>query len=287
MSKFFDQTFKTRDVPVPVEEVKQPEVEAQPAAEEQVGVTTPPKVAPSETREVPLAKRRRLETPVAALLRVQFQGSDSLEQVQESYRALRTRLLRLRSTQGLRLILVTSAVPGEGKTLTSFNLALCCAQLNDMRVLLVDTDIRTHGLTRLLDSTASPGLSEVIAGTCKPEEAVLATDLPNLHVVTGGTPTLPPAELLANRKFQEFLGWATEKFKLILLDAPPILNFADVEIISAACDGVLMVVRAHKTRRDILQKSANQLDPKKLLGVVYNGAEGAHSHYTYAYQEPV
>ena len=72
----------------------------------------------------------------------------------------------------------------------------------------------------------------------------------------------------------------------MLFDAPPVLNLADVEIVTTGCDGVLMVVRAQKTRRDVLQKSAAQIDAKKLLGVVYNGAEGAHHHYTYAYQDP-
>ncbi len=277
MSKFFDQTVRSREVAAPVEEAKQPE------AQKRSEAVSVPK-APSAELGVSRADGcRRIETPLASLLQAQFQGSDSLEPVQESYRALRTRLLRLRSAQGLRSIVITSAVQGEGKTLTSLNLAMCCAQLNDMRVLLVDSDIRSRGLTRLIGSPVGPGLSEILAGTCAPEEAVLSTDLPNLHVLTGGIPAVPPAELLASRRFQEFLGWCTETFKLVILDAPPVLNLADVEIISASCDGLLMVVRAQKTRRDVLQKSAGQLDPKKLLGVVYNAAEGAHHHYNYAY----
>jgi len=275
MSKFFDQTVRSRDVATPVEETKQPEAPKRPE-------TMPvPKTASADLGGSRLGDCRRVETPLASLLQARFQGSDSLEPVQESYRALRTRLLRLRSAQGLRSIVITSAVQGEGKTLTSLNVAMCCAQLNDMRVLLVDSDIRSQGLTRLIGSPAGPGLSEILAGTCAPEKAVLSTDLPNLHVVTSGIPTVPPAELLAGRRFQEFLGWCTETFKLVILDAPPVLNLADVEIITASCDGVLMVVRAQRTRRDVLQKSAGQIDSKKLLGVVYNAAEGVHHHYTY------
>lgn len=278
MSKFFDQTVRSRDMAAPFEEVKQPEAHKGPE------VVPAPNTTSAELEVAVLDDCRRVETPLSSILQSQFPGSDSLEPVQDAYRALRTRLLRLRSAQGLRSMVITSAVQGEGKTLTSLNLAMCCAQLHDMRVLLVDTDIRSHGLTRLIGSPPGPGLSEVLAGTCAPENAILSTDLPNLHVMTGGTPTMPPVELLASHRFQEFVGWSTETFKLVLFDAPPVLNLADVEIITAGCDGVLMVVRAQKTRREVLQKSAGQIDAKKLLGVVYNAAEGAHHHYTYAYQ---
>ena len=277
MSKFFDQTVRSRDVAAPFEEAKQPDVYKRPEV-------VPTKAATAEIEPSVLDECRKLDTPLVSLLQSRFQGSASLEPVQEAYRALRTRLLRLRSAQGLRSIVVTSAVQGEGKTMTSLNLAMCCSQLHDMRVLLVDTDIRSHGLTRVIGSPEGPGLSEVLAGTCAPEKAILATDLPNLHILPGGTPSMPPAELLASKRFQEFISWATENFRLVLLDAPPVLNLADVEIITAACDGVLVVVRAQQTRRDVLQKSASHIDQKKLLGVVYNAAEGTHHKYTYAYQ---
>jgi capsular exopolysaccharide synthesis family protein len=279
MSKFFDQSVRFREVATPFEEVSQREPQERP----EVVPAVQPAAVVIETS--PLDECRKLEIPLSSLLQSKFQGSDSLEPVQESYRALRTRLLRMRSAQGLRSIVIASAVQGEGKTMTSLNLAMCCAQLHDMRVLLVDTDIRSHGLTRLIGMPEGPGLSEVLAGTCTAEKAILSTDLPNLHILPGGMPTIPPAELLASRRFQEFVEWSAENFKLVLFDAPPVLNLADVEIVTAGCDGVLMVVRAQKTRRDVLQKSAGQLDAKKLLGVVYNGAEGAHHHYTYAYQE--
>jgi capsular exopolysaccharide synthesis family protein len=277
MSKFFDQSVKSREVVTPLEETRQVEVPKRPE------VVTLPKSPAAELGSSRLDGCRKVGLPLAEIMQAQFKGNESLEAVQESYRALRTRLLRLRSAQGLRSIAITSAVQGEGKTLTSLNLAMCCAQLHDMRVLLVDSDIRSKGLTRLIGWPSGPGLSDVLAGTSEPEKAILTTDLPNLHVLASGNPEIPPAELLASQRFQEFVGWCSETFKLVIFDSPPILNLTDAELITAACDGALMVVRAQQTRRDVLQKSANQLDPKKLLGIVYNAAEGAHDRYKYAH----
>jgi protein-tyrosine kinase len=278
MSKFFDETLKARNVRVPLESLKIASIPE--LAEISPGT---PRIVAQDVGNVRLEQCGKIEIPLSEIFRAQFRGSDTLEAAAESYRALRTRLLRLLSAQGLRSIVVTSAVQGEGKTLTSLNLALCCAQLRDMRILLIDGDIRSYGLTRLIGSPNVSGLSEVLAGKCEPEKAVLATDLPNLYVLPAGTPSMPPPELFASRRWQELVGWCSESFKLVLVDSPPVLNLADVELITAACDGVLMVVRAQQTRRDALRKSASQIDAKKLLGVVYNATvEGSRHRYRYA-----
>lgn len=282
MSKYFDQSVRARVGPAPIVEADPPDVRNQQAV-----LAVPPALAVAETKASPLSACGALEFRISDLLKTQFTGSSSLEQVQESYRVLRTRLLRLKPSRELRSIVVTSSVQGEGKTLTSLNLAVCCARLHDLSVLLVDSDIRSQGLTRLIGSPAAPGLSEVLAKTCRPEQAIMSADVPNLHLLTGGTPTIPPAELLASDRFQEFIAWCNRSFKLVILDSPPILNLPDVEVMTAACDGALMVVRAQKTPRDVLQKSSNQIDRKKLLGIVYNAAEGAHHYYTYSHKSAV
>jgi capsular exopolysaccharide synthesis family protein len=181
---------------------------------------------------------------------------------------------------------VTSASQGEGKTFTSLNLASSCAQLHDTRVLLIDGDIRGQGLSRRLECPPGPGLSEVLSAKCDPEAAILTTDMPNLCVLPAGAAVVPSAELFAGKAWQEFLEWCEESFKLIVIDSPPVLNLADVELMTAACDGVLMVVRALQTKRDVLQKTANQIEPKKLLGVVYNAAESHANKYPYQAYQP-
>jgi len=199
----------------------------------------------------------------------------------ESYRALRTRLMRMQSGNGLRSVVITSAVQGDGKTLTSANLALCFAQLSGFRTLLVDADLRTKGLSKLLGASGRIGLGDILAGKTEYEEAVWATELPNLYVAAAGNTNSSPPELLAGSRFKEFIGWAGESFKLIIVDSPPLLTIADCELITAACDGVLMVVRALHTPREFLGSAAARLDTKKLLGVVYNAADHERKYGVY------
>ncbi|OLC29766.1 MAG: hypothetical protein AUH66_00055 [Acidobacteria bacterium 13_1_40CM_4_57_6] len=202
----------------------------------------------------------------------------------EAYRGLRTRLMRAQAKTGLKSIVVTSSLPGEGKTLTTMNLGLCYAQLPQQRVLVIDADLRTCGLTSMLDHPSTPGLAEVLAGEVTPDEAIVATNQKNLFVLPAGTVLSSPPELFTGTHWQEFIARCSELFKVILIDTPPILPLADFELISAACDGVLMVVRAHHGQRETLQKTARALDPKKLLGLVFNATDVSRKdYYGYGY----
>jgi capsular exopolysaccharide synthesis family protein len=201
----------------------------------------------------------------------------------EAYRGLRTRLMRSQAKAGLKSIAITSSLPGEGKTLTTMNLGLCYAQLPQQRVLVIDADLRTCGLTSMLDHPSTPGLAEVLAGEVTPDEAIVSTNQKNLFVLPAGNVSSPP-ELFTGSHWQEFLAHCSEMFKLVLIDTPPILPLADFELISAACDGVLMVVRAHHGQRETLQKTAGAVDPKKLLGLVFNATDVSRKdYYGYGY----
>jgi capsular exopolysaccharide synthesis family protein len=191
----------------------------------------------------------------------------------EAYRSLRTRLLRIHHSQRVRSVVITSSIADEGKTLTLMNLALCCAQLPNLRILLVDGDMRTAGLTRLLGNPPGPGLAQVLAGEINHDEAIVSTNLPNLHAMPAGRPSRPPGELFAGPRWMEFLEWSSECFTLVLVDSPPVLSLADFELIAAACDGVLIVVRALTTPRELLKEAARQIEKRKLLGAIFNGVE--------------
>ena len=243
------------------------------------GPVSDPQVA--DTR-LNLCRQVTLGNDTAA--RLILRQDDSSQAALEAYRGLRTRLMRAQAKSGLRSIAITSSLPHEGKTLTTMNLGLCYAQLAQQRVLVIDGDLRTCGLTSMLDHSKAPGLADVLAGDVTPDEAIVATNHKNLFVLPAGTVASPPPELFSGPRWQEFLGVCNEMFKVILIDTPPILPLADFELISAACDGIVMVVRAHYGQRETLQKTASTLDPKKLLGVVFNATDvGAKNYYGYGY----
>jgi capsular exopolysaccharide synthesis family protein len=277
MSKFFNQTLRLRSAVLPADGFTLTEL---PDSNESDTVDS---TTEQRSGDVRLEQCRKMVVPIDKLLQDQFEGSHGLESAEESYRALRTRLLRLRADREMRSIVITSSIQGEGKTHTSVNLAQFCAQLHDMRVLLIDGDIRSSGMTRRLNLPPTPGLGEVLAGNCETEQAIIATDNPNLYLLSAGTSTVAPAELFAGQRWQELIKWCNESFQLVLIDSAPVLNLADVELMTAACDGVLMVVRALHTKRELLQKSAAQIDSKKLVGLVYNAMDG-NSFHRYPYR---
>lgn len=198
-------------------------------------------------------------------------GGSSVAAATEAYKSLRNRLMNLQANRGIRSVAVTSAAQSDGKTLTTFNLACCVAQLNDASVLLVDADLRTRALTKLIGRMPAVGLANVLTGTASYAEAMVRTDMPNLCVVGAGTSDESPAELFATDRWKQFMRWASESFKLVLVDSLPVGIVVDFDVTAAECDGVLVVVRALKTPREALQEALDHLDPKKMLGVVWNG----------------
>lgn len=241
-------------------------------------------VAVAESAELRLAKCRKTgltPPPDLPLLTNTYVASTS---AMESYRILRTRLMRAQATQGLRTLIFSSAASNEGKTLTTLNLALAYIALKDQRVLLVDGDFRTRSMSKFFVPSSAPCLSDALLGDVEFADVILATDKPNLFFVSPCSDPAPP-ELYASKRWKEFLEWCGECFKVILVDAPPIFPLSDFHLMSAACDGIVLVVREQRTNRDILQKATAQIDSKKLVGIVYNAtqSENRHSKYGKAY----
>ena len=265
MSKLFDQIRKTRGELQPASPQMERVLEAtQLAASAEQG---PANGAPW------IENCRKIHLPKDTKAAVLFQSQNGTAAAAEAYRGLRTRVMRLQSTQGIQSIVLSSSLPGEGKTVTALNLGLCCAQLHEMKVLVVDADLRTRGMTKLLGYPAVPGLAEVLAGKADHESAILSTDIPNLYFLGAGESTSSSPELFAGSRWKDLIAACARSFRLVLVDTPPILSLSDFELISHACDGVLLVVRALRTPRAGLRSAAAQIDSRKLLGVVYNGTQ--------------
>ena len=201
----------------------------------------------------------------------------------ENYKAIRTALLLSAADRPPQKILVTSAQPEEGKTVTAINLATAIAQ-SDYSVLLVDADLRKPRLYKALGLPNSKGLSTYLAGASD-MNIIQAGPLPNLSIITSGPIPPNPSELLSSNRLHEMLRELGEKYDIIIFDAPPLLSVADSLILSKMLDGTLVIARAGKTSYDDVRKSLKSLTDlnARVLGVVINALDAKRNDYYYRY----
>jgi protein-tyrosine kinase len=199
----------------------------------------------------------------------------------EQYRLLRTRLEGGELGRRTRLMLITSARIGDGKTTTSANLALTMAQEFQQRVLLVDGDLRRPAIHRLFGIAETPGLSDVLMGGASIDDALVTVRDHRLTVLPSGIIPMHPAELLGSATMRRVLDMLRTRFDRILIDMPPIAPLADVTIASAVADGVLMIVRAGVTPKPAIERALSGLDLSKVLGLVLNDAGQSSTAYRY------
>jgi protein-tyrosine kinase len=225
-----------------------------------------------------IATKINIPTNNERLLR--FRGHSRSHPNIEAHKRLRARVLTLSGSRSLSSIGISSAVAGEGKTLTAANLGICLAELG-VPVLLVDADLRTRGLSKLLGASKNGGLFEVLDKTANREESVAQTSVPHLFVLPAGNVTCSPSELFAGPEWGQFLEWTRQHFMMTIVDCPPVLPVADTELLLPRCDGVIMVAREGVTDPELMVKANNQFE-KKLVGVVLNGAElDSHPYHGY------
>jgi capsular exopolysaccharide synthesis family protein len=191
----------------------------------------------------------------------------------EAFRTLRTNLQFADVDNPPRLIVMTSALPSEGKTTTACNLALTLA-LSGARVVLVDGDLRKPAVGTLLGIDSGAGLTNVLAGQHALADVILSVQRGTLAVLPSG-PTPPnPSELLGSQHMASLLETLAEQYDVVVIDAPPLLPVTDAAVLSALADGALLVVRHGKTRRDEAERALKALAAvnAKLLGTVLNCA---------------
>jgi capsular exopolysaccharide synthesis family protein len=209
-------------------------------------------------------------------------------QMSEAFRALRTALLLSQADHPPQVILVTSALPREGKTTAAANLAVTLAQLGD-RTLLIDADLRKPGVGRLLNMTDGKyaGLSSYLAGVSSLDLVTVPHSvIPNLVAIPTGPLPPNPADLLSSHKLADALQQLRSQYKFIVIDSPPIMAATDAVILSVLADGVLLVVRSGETPKEAFTRARDLLNSVKcnLLGVVLNAVDSSAPDYYYSYR---
>ncbi len=209
-------------------------------------------------------------------------------QVSEAFRALRTSLLLSQADHPPQVILVTSALPREGKTTAAVNLAVTLAQLGD-RTLILDSDLRKPGVRRVLGLTVGreSGLSSYLAGVSSLDEVCFPhPQIENLVALPTGPIPPSPADLLSSHRMRDAISYLRQKYKFIVIDSPPIMAATDAVILSALTDGVLLVVRSGTTPKEAFTRTRDLLHAVKcrLLGVVLNAVDSSAPDYYYSYR---
>jgi polysaccharide biosynthesis transport protein len=209
-------------------------------------------------------------------------------QISEAFRALRTALLLSQAEHPPQVILVTSALPREGKTTAAANLAVTLAQLGD-RTVLVDGDLRKPGVSRVLSLTDEKyaGLSSYLAGVSNLDLVTIHHPaIENLSAIPTGPLPPNPADLLSSHRMKEAIAELRKRYKFIVIDTPPILAVTDAVILSVQADGVLLVVRSGKTSKEAFMRTRDLLASVKsrVLGVVLNAVDSSSPDYHYSYR---
>jgi polysaccharide biosynthesis transport protein len=207
-------------------------------------------------------------------------------QMAESYRALRTSLLLSNLGAPPKVIIVTSALPQEGKSTTSISCANVLAQ-KGTRVLLIDADLRRPSIHKTLGMGPRSGLSSVLTGSATLEQVITRSpSLPNVFVLPAGTPPPNPAELLASTQMRDLLEQLRGQYDHIVIDTPPTLSVTDAVVLSPRADAIVLVIRSGQTTKQALRRSRDLLMQvnAKVSGVLLNAVDLSSPDYYYYYE---
>jgi capsular exopolysaccharide synthesis family protein len=225
------------------------------------------------TAELPLDEW----TPsLVRLVPVQIADAAALLSPGQSYAAEQYRIARTKIVQSIPKpfrLAITSPGAGDGKTLTAVNLAVALGLKNEEPTLLIDADLRRASVHKRLGVAVGPGVAEVLAGAGRLQDAIFrAAELPSLHVLPAGSSERNPTELLDSPCWRDLMDKLRRDFPQIIVDCPPVDVLADYDLIAAACDSSLLVLRPDHTNRALCKAAAAKLKPK-LTGVLINSFE--------------
>jgi capsular exopolysaccharide synthesis family protein len=246
--------------------------------------TEPPPLSPPRARGLlsglsQRARRSSEREPASALNKRRITLLQPESFVAEQFRTLRARIDSLAATRAVGTLAVTSALPGDGKSLAAIGLAVVYSMQPGRRVLLMDCDLRQPAVAASLGLRVDAGLAEVLAGSATLEDAVLRVEGSELDVLPVRAIPQNPSELLGSEAMPRLLESLGARYDRIILDLPPTLGLPDAKTVSELCDGVLFVVRADVTPEPEIASALEVIDRHRVLGLVMNGAEPTSSRY--------
>jgi capsular exopolysaccharide synthesis family protein len=213
---------------------------------------------------------------------------DPTSPVGEQYKIVRTNIQSLKSTKNYKTFIITSSVSGEGKTVTSINLAMTLAHdLNDKSVLLIDADMRKGKLSQYLGIDRSPGLAEILKNEVEVDSTFVSPNIDNLTIIPSGAAPQNPAELLGSKKMQRLIATFKCRFDYIFIDTPPVMPLTDACILGSMADGAILIIRAGRTQRGMIKHAQSRLQQAraKTLGYIMTNVEYHLPHYLYRYMQ--
>lgn len=206
--------------------------------------------------------------------------------VGEQYKILRTNIQSLKQTKDYNTFTITSSIHGEGKTVTAINIAMAMAHdLKNKSILLIDADMRKCKVAKYLGINSSPGLSDVLSGDVTADSTFVSLGVDGLTVMPSGKLPKNPSELLNSKKMERLIASFKTRFDYIFIDTPPVMPLTDACIVGPLTDGVILVVQAARTQRDIIDHAKSRLyqAQAKTLGYVMTNVEFHLPQYMYRY----
>ncbi len=206
----------------------------------------------------------------------------------EQFRSLRTRYLSLNKDKSMRTILVTSTFPEEGKTTMASNLAISIAQGFDEHVLLVDADLRKPSLHEIFSLKQNYGLVGFLENGNRLTEVLQKSGIPNLTILPSGKPPENPSKLIGSAKMHQLVEDIKARYedRFIIFDSTPVQQTSEPTILAKQVDGILLVVHAGKTDRELVKKTVGILGKDKILGIVFNHSNETTKSYYHHYYQP-
>ncbi len=210
--------------------------------------------------------------------------NDPKSPVSEAYRSLRTAFQLSTFTTQPKTIMVTSTVPGEGKTTTAVNMAVTFAD-SGMKVLVIDTDLRRPHAHHVLNIERGPGLADVLREGLDPKSVIRETGVENLYAISSGRVPPNPSELIGSDTMKDLLDTLGKEFDIVICDAPSLLVVTDPVVLSTGVDAVVLVVSVNNARRETILRGKKLLDTAQanVVGAVLNGLEATRRNYYYYY----